>query len=73
MPRNVLKSNNSIMLITESPSFSTETKTGILFGGVTSTDFSFDLDRLSAKLRKRKFFTSVYRKENRLHKASCYR
>tara|TARA_Y100001937_G_scaffold52541_1_gene72658 strand:+ start:6410 stop:7504 length:1095 start_codon:yes stop_codon:yes gene_type:complete len=49
MPRNVLKSNNSIMLITESPSFSTETKTGILFGGVTSTDFSFDLDRQTTK------------------------
>jgi len=37
------------MLITESPSFSTETKTGILFGGLTSTDFSFDVARQTTK------------------------
>ena len=45
MARNILRSNNSIMLMTESPAFSTETKTGVLFAGVVGSDFGFSVER----------------------------
>src|SRR6056300_992625 len=49
MARNILKSNNSIILATESPAFSTGDQSGILFGGVVGSSFDFNIDRQTAK------------------------
>ena len=45
MARNLLRSHHSMMLMTESPAFSTATKTGVLFGGVIGSSFGFSVDR----------------------------
>jgi len=45
MARNILRSNNSIMLMTESPAFSTSDKTGVLYGGVIGSNFGFSVER----------------------------
>ena len=45
MARNILRSNNSIMLMTESPAFYTSDKTGVLYGGVIASNFGFSVER----------------------------
>ena len=45
MARNILKSHNSIMLMTESPAFFTSNKTGVIYGGVIGSNFGFSVER----------------------------
>jgi len=48
MSRVILNSNNSLVIIGESPSFKTVDETGVLFGGVNSSSFSCTLNREKA-------------------------
>lgn len=49
MSRNVLKSNNSIIMLTESPAFTTGDVDGVLMAGVVNSSFGFEVDRQSLK------------------------
>ena len=49
MARSLLKSNNSIILATESPAFSTGNQTGVLYAGVVGSSFDFNVERQTAK------------------------
>jgi len=44
MAKNILKSHNSLMLITESPAFSTGDQFSFLYGGVIGSSFDFKTD-----------------------------
>jgi len=49
MAKNILKSHNSLMLITESPAFSTGDQLATLYGGVVESSFDFKTELQSQK------------------------
>jgi len=52
--RDLLKSNNTLVLITESPAFKVTDETGYLFSAVQNSSYSFQMDRASVRQIGRK-------------------
>ena len=52
--RDLLKSNNTLVLITESPAFKVTDETGYLFSAVQNSSYSFRMDRASVRQVGRK-------------------